>query len=137
MTEMPSPTIEHPIASSDPEQIVRDFLDAIQRRDLQRARSLVEEGFKMTFPGPSEFEEFEDLVAWAKERYRTASKVYDRFEMAPGDGCVVVYCFGTLQGEWLDGSRFSGVRFIDRFTLRDGKIVDQMVWNDMEEVRSL
>jgi hypothetical protein len=45
-----------------------------------------------------------------------------------------VYCFGTLHGELLDGSPYEGVRFIDRFTVRDGRLADQMVWNDMAEV---
>ena len=46
----------------------------------------------------------------------------------------MIYCFGTLYGELLDGTPYSGIRFIDRFTVRDGKLVDQMVWNDMAEV---
>jgi hypothetical protein len=45
-----------------------------------------------------------------------------------------VYCFGTLYGELLDGTPYSGIRFIDRFTVKDGKLVDQNVWNDMGEV---
>jgi hypothetical protein len=32
------------------------------------------------------------------------------------------------------GEKYSGIRFIDRFTVRDGKLADQMVWNDMAEV---
>ncbi len=46
---------------------------------------------------------------------------------------TIVYVFGTLQGESLSGRPFSGIRFIDRFVLRNGKIVDQRVWNDMAE----
>ena len=49
---------------------------------------------------------------------------------------MVVYCFGTLSGEWLDGTPFAGIRFIDRFTLRDGLLADQTVWNDMGEFRT-
>jgi hypothetical protein len=45
-----------------------------------------------------------------------------------------MYCYGTLYGELLDGTPYSGIRFIDRFTVKDGKLVDQMVWNDMAEV---
>jgi hypothetical protein len=47
----------------------------------------------------------------------------------------VVYCFGTLYGEWSDGTPFSGVRFIDRFTIKDGLLTDQRVWNDLAERR--
>ena len=39
---------------------------------------------------------------------------------------------GTLHGEWLDGSRFEGIRFVDLFDLRDGRIWRQQVWNDID-----
>jgi len=45
-----------------------------------------------------------------------------------------VYCYGTLSGEWLDGRAFADIRFIDRFTVVDGKLLDQTVWNDLAEV---
>jgi len=43
----------------------------------------------------------------------------------------VVYNYGDLRGEWADGTPFSGIRYIDRFVVRDGRIVDQKVWNDL------
>ena len=72
----------------------------------------------------------EQLVASAKGRYRSAKKVYQRTESSEN----AVYCYGSLHGELLDGTPYSGIRFIDRFTVKDGKLVDQMVWNDMAEV---
>jgi hypothetical protein len=46
--------------------------------------------------------------------------------------------FGTLYGEWPDGSAFEGIRFIDRFEVRGGKLTDHKVWNDLgEELRRL
>jgi ketosteroid isomerase-like protein len=118
-----------------PEDTVRAYLAAMERRDLAAAQGLLAPGFAMTFPGGRRFETLEQLVAWAKPRYKRALKRYDRYDIAiQGDGSAVVYCFGTLYGELLDGSPYDGVRFIDRFTVRDGKLVDQMVWNDMAEV---
>jgi hypothetical protein len=38
-----------------------------------------------------------------------------------------------LYGVWCDGSAFNGIRFIDRFTITDGKITSQQVWNDLAE----
>ena len=70
------------------------------------------------------------LVASAKGRYRSAKKTYERFDCSASE----IYCYGTLHGELLDGTPYSGIRFIDRFTVRDGKLVDQQVWNDMAEV---
>ena len=43
---------------------------------------------------------------------------------------------GTLHGRWLDGSAFDGIRFIDRFEIRGGRIVRQDVWNDAGELRN-
>lgn len=112
-----------------PEAVVRAYLDAMERRDLAAAKSFLAPGFYMVFPGGRRFTALEELVEWAKGRYRRALKQYAAFEVS-GD---TVYCFGTLHGELLDGTPYSGIRFIDRFTVKDGKLVDQNVWNDMAE----
>ena len=113
-----------------PEQTVRAYLDAMERRDLAKAKSFLAPGFYMVFPGGKRFDSLEQLVESAKGRYRSAKKTYERYEAA-GDA---MYCYGTLYGELLDGAPYSGIRFIDRFTVKDGKLVDQLVWNDMAEV---
>ena len=112
------------------EQVVRDYLAAMERRDLAAAKAMLAPGFFMVFPGETRFDSLEQLVQSAKSRYRSAKKKYERFDAFEGG----VYCFGTLYGELLDGTPYSGIRFIDRFTVREGKLVDQMVWNDMAEV---
>jgi hypothetical protein len=87
-------------------------------------------------PGGSRFRRPGELVALARERYRFVRTSCARFdEVAAGDA-TVVYCYGTLAGEWLDGSAFAGVRFIDRFTVEGGRLLDQQVWNDLAEHRS-
>jgi hypothetical protein len=113
-----------------PEETVRAYLDAMERRDLAAARRLLAPGFFMVFPGNKRFDTLEQLVEAAKGRYRSARKTYERYETT-GEA---VYCYGTLHGELLDGSPYSGVRFIDRFTVRAGRLIDQNVWNDMAEV---
>jgi ketosteroid isomerase-like protein len=112
-----------------PEDTVKAYLAAMERRDLAAAKALLAPGFHMVFPGGRRFDTLEALVDWARGRYRSARKTYERFDVA-GDA---VYCFGTLHGELLDGSPYSGIRFIDRFTVRDGRLVDQRVWNDLSE----
>jgi len=112
------------------ERIVRQYLDAMERRDLVAARALLAPGFYMLFPGGKRYQSLEALVEGARGRYRSAKKTYERFDTA-GD---VVYCYGTLYGELLNGEAYSGIRFIDRFTVREGRLADQMVWNDMAEV---
>ena len=113
------------------EDIVRRYLDAMEARALDAARALLGPGFRMTFPGGVRLETPEALMAWARPRYRFVRKRYERFDAMGG----VVYCFGTLAGEWPDGTPFDGVRFIDRFEIKDGRIVRQDVWNDLAEAR--
>ncbi len=115
---------------SKAEELVRQYLGAMERRDLAAAKAMLAPGFFMVFPGATRFDSLEQLVESARGRYRSAKKTYERFDAFEGG----VYCFGTLYGELLDGTPYSGIRFIDRFTVHDGKLVDQKVWNDMAEV---
>ncbi|SDD18280.1 tautomerase family protein [Ruegeria marina] len=129
-TKTPAPALP------DPAEVVRRYLAAMEARDLDTARAMQGDGFLMQFPGTGPMTELSDLVAWAAPRYRFVTKTYDGFDAMPGAAdAAVVYCYGTLSGEWLDGSAFSGIRFIDRFELVAGRITRQDVWNDMAEVR--
>ena len=67
----------------------------------------------------------------AASTYLWVKKAFERFDEYEAADGIVVYNYGTLWGEWLDGAPFEGVRYIDRFLIRDGKIVDQQVWNDL------
>jgi phenylpyruvate tautomerase PptA (4-oxalocrotonate tautomerase family) len=115
----------------DGAKVVQAYLAAMEARDLPAARALLAPGFAMTFPGGITMTTLEELIAWSAPRYRFVKKTYERFD-AMGQH---VYCFGTLHGEWPDGTAFSGIRFIDRFELAGGLIQRQDVWNDMGEVR--
>jgi len=112
---------------------VKKFLQTMEARDLEGAKGFLADGFSMTFPGDARFAALEELIYWSRERYQRVGKTYDRFDECQGTDSTTVYCFGTLSGVWLDGSEFDSIRFIDRFTVADGKLVDQMVWNDMAE----
>ena len=121
-------------ALPDAGDLVRSFLAAMEARDLEKAQSLLGEGFVMRFPGAQPMYRLEELIAWAKPRYRFVKKTYEGFDVMQGPGEeTLVYCRGTLSGEWLDGTLFDGIRFIDRFEVVAGKLVRQDVWNDMAE----
>lgn len=117
------------------EIIVREFLGAMEARDLEKAKSFLRSDFSMVFPGTAVFTELSDLVSWSKERYQSIAKTYERFDTCTDEEGAIVYCFGTLRGVWLNGDEFSGIRFIDRFGVHDGLIFDQRVWNDLEIYR--
>jgi limonene-1,2-epoxide hydrolase len=131
------PTQSQADAAATPREVVEAFLAALEARDLPAAaRHLAPGGAAMTFPGGQSFADLESLVAWSKDRYRAVRKTYERIEELAVDarGITVVYCRGTLAGEWPDGRAFAGIRFIDRFEIDDaGRIVDQQVWNDLGE----
>lgn len=113
--------------------IVRAYLDAMEARDLDTANSFLGPGFSMVFPGGNRFTDLAAVVAWSKPRYRFVKKKYDAYEEVFTDDATIVWCNGTLHGEWPDGAPFENIRFVDRFTVKGGKIVDQQVWNDLAE----
>ncbi len=57
----------------------------------------------------------------------------ERSDVVPGEHETIVYNLGTLYGEWPDGTPFEGNRYVDRFVVRSGKIVQMDVWNDSAE----
>lgn len=116
----------------DEASIVTLFLRLMEARDLAAARALLAPDFVMVFPGGVEMTDLDELAAWSKTRYSRVIKTFDRIDAA-GD---VVFVSGTLAGDWLDGTAFSGIRYVDRFQIRDGVIAQQDVWNDMAEARA-
>lgn len=124
-------------ALPDPAAIVKEYLAAMEARDLERARALLAEGFVMQFPGSAPMHALDDLIAWAGPRYRFVKKTYHGFDAMQGTGpAALVFCRGTLSGEWPDGTAFEGIRFIDRFEIENGRITRQDVWNDLAEVKA-
>ncbi|MCE8536994.1 nuclear transport factor 2 family protein [Ruegeria pomeroyi] len=129
-TKTPAPALP------DPAEVVRAYLSAMEARDLDAARAMQGDGFTMYFPGTGPMTDLAELIDWARARYSFVNKTYEGFDAMPGAGDIsVVYCRGTLSGEWPDGTAFSGIRFVDRFELVAGRITRQDVWNDMGEMR--
>lgn len=122
-------------ALPDPASVVRAYLDAMEARDLAAAQACLADGFTMTFPGAAPMHRLQELIDWAKPRYRFVRKSYEGMDTCATPGPAVVYARGTLSGEWPDGTPFEGIRFIDRFEVAGGLIVRQDVWNDIAEVR--
>ena len=121
----------HPVAS----EVVKSFLQAMQERDLQRAQSFLHPDFGMCFPGGVKMRSLSELITWAQQRYSAVRKNYEQFEESWQGDATVVFCHGNLQGTWLQGEPFEGIRFIDRIEVRDGLITRQDVWNDLAEHR--
>lgn len=130
VTRTPAPALP------DPCDIIRAFLGAMEDRDLEKAGAFLSADFSMVFPATDPMHSLQELIDWAAPRYNFVRKTYEGFEATQGPEAAVVYCRGTLSGEWPDGRSFEGIRFIDRFEICAGKITQQDVWNDIAEVKA-
>jgi phenylpyruvate tautomerase PptA (4-oxalocrotonate tautomerase family) len=67
----------------DAATVVRDYLDAMEARDLDKAKAMQAEDFVMIFPGTGEMRALDEMLDRAKERYKSVGKTYERFDVAP------------------------------------------------------
>jgi len=125
-------TLKNPVPPpSAPRLVVQNFLNAMDERDLETAQKFLASDIVMTFPGGKSFTELKHFVNWANGRYEKIRKSVDRIDCSSGDDGVTVICQGTLEGLYLNGNSFKGIRFMDWFRVVDGLIVEQKVCNDM------
>ncbi|MGE0313753.1 MAG: hypothetical protein AB7P21_19245 [Lautropia sp.] len=117
-------------------QLVWDFLTLFAQRRYREANAYLAPGCEMLFPGGVVFTDCEELPKRAGATYRWVKKDFERFDEYRADDGTVVYNYGSLRGEWADGTPFDGIRYIDRFLIRDGRIVDQKVWNDLAAAKA-
>ncbi|MSO98865.1 MAG: hypothetical protein EXR11_11715 [Rhodospirillaceae bacterium] len=118
-----------------PVDVVKTFLDAMGQRDFAGMESVMGPGFKMTVTGGAVFIHPREFAAQSKGRQKSATKTTDRYEEIPNAEGAVVYSIGSMAGEWNNGTKYSGIRYIDRFEIKNGKIVDMNVYSDMSEFR--
>ncbi|MBY0380637.1 MAG: nuclear transport factor 2 family protein [Xanthobacteraceae bacterium] len=130
---MPTTAPALPPHASDDVEIVRAFLEASMKPDVERAASYVASNFKLTFTGGRTYDHPGGSIGFNAKRYRWVKKSMDRFDVVPGVDETIVYSIGTLYGEWPDGTAFEDNRYIDRFVVRDGRITHMDVWNDSAE----
>jgi len=114
-------------------QIVEAFLLASMRPDPVAAARYIAPDLKITFTGGRQFSHPSESTAFNAKRYKWVKKSIERSDVVPGAGETIVYNLGTLYGEWPDGTPFEGNRYVDRFVVRAGKIVQMDVWNDSAE----
>lgn len=113
--------------------LVVDFLRLMEARDLAQAEALMAPDAQITFPGDRRFASQREVAAASAGRYQWIKKRFEDIEAFPADEAIIVYVRGTLYGLNLNDLPFEGVRFIDRFVIKDGRIVQQEVWNDLAE----
>jgi ketosteroid isomerase-like protein len=121
--------------STDPRAIVEEFLRIVMIPDPQGARAFMAPDVQIRFTGARAMQDIAECSAFNAGRYRWVKKRFERTDVVQGadDSEAVVYNIGTLYGEWPDGAPFAGNRYVDRYVLRQGKIVEMEVWNDSAE----
>jgi len=113
--------------------IVERFLVASMVPDPQTAARYISDELRITFTGGRKYRHPRETAAFNAERYKWVKKKMERTDVVPGQGETIVYNLGTLYGEWPDGTPFTENRYVDRFVVRGGKIVQMDVWNDSAE----
>ncbi len=113
--------------------LVKRFLRTIEARELRAAEEMMAPGAEIIFPGGKHFASQREMVEASRERYQWVKKTFDLADANQGDDGQVVYVMGTLYGLNRHGVPFSGVRYIDRFLIKNGLIAQQEVWNDLAE----
>jgi hypothetical protein len=123
-------------------EIVDEFLRLVMIPDPDAARRYTAPGLRIRFTGNRLMNDPADTTAFNKARYRWVKKRIERTETvarpmgansAGSDEGDVVYSLGTLYGEWPDGTPFEGNRYVDRYLVNNGLIVQMDVWNDSAE----
>lgn len=113
--------------------VIEQFIDAINRQDIGRARKVMTSDATMRFPGGNTFTDVGAFIEWTKGRYRRAVYTYDSLEQLVIAGATIVYARGSIAGELNDGESFQGVRVVDRYTIENGLIRDKEAWSDMAD----
>ena len=121
-------------AAFQPKEVVQQFLRRLEARDLISAEALLAPDVEMVFPGGARFTRLDELIEWARPRYRRVAKRIQRMDTGRSADGPVVICQGVLSGEWPDGETFDDIRFADWFLIENGLIKRQHVWNDLAEV---
>ena len=131
MTETPAQNV---LDTLPPEaKTVRDFLDASMKPAPDLAATFMSDDVVITFTDGQKHDHPTGTTAFNAARYKWVKKKFGQFDVAKNDSETVVYSTGWLYGEWPDGTAFDGNRYVDRFVIKNGKIVKMDVWNESAE----
>lgn len=121
--------------SASPAAVVDEYLRLLMIPDPDAARRLAAPDLQIRFTGGRAMREPAECAAFNAGRYAWVKKRIEATEVVSGatDAHAVVYSRGTLHGAWPDGTPFEGNRYVDRYVVKDGLIVQMDVWNDSAE----
>ena len=116
-------------------KLVEEYLRVLMIPDPAAARRYCSPEMEIRFTGNRAMRDPSECAAFNRGRYKWVKKAFGPTHVAEGgtDDETVVYQTGTLYGEWPDGTKFEGNRYVDRYVVRRGQIVMMEVWNDSAE----
>jgi len=118
--------------STPPLEMVREYLVASGERRMEDAGRYLDAAAIIIFP-QGRFGNLDEMAEAMKGRYLSIGKTHETWDVSADESQTVVVTTGTLNGINTHGIAFDGVRFCDRFVIRDGLIAEQHVWNDLAE----
>jgi hypothetical protein len=118
-----------------PKDLVETFLRTIMIPDPVAARAYVSPDLRIRFTGGREMKDPSECSAFNASRYAWVKKKFEQTDLVEGASAshAIVYNIGTLYGAWPDGTVFEGNRYVDRYVVKEGLIVQMDVWNDSAE----
>lgn len=116
--------------------IVETYLELSMIPDPVGASAYLSADFELVFTGGRLFKGPAESAAFNAKRYAWVKKRFLRTDAALDSetGDVHVYNTGYLYGAWHDGTPFQTNRYMDKFIVRDGKLIRTDVWNDSAEI---
>ena len=116
-------------------RLVEEYLRLLMIPDPESASAYIAPDLLIRFTGGREMHAPQECAAFNATRYAWVKKNFERTDVVCGASAAeaVVFMTGTLYGEWKDGSPFAGNRYVDRYVVKHGRIVQMDVWNDSAE----
>ncbi|TVP73979.1 MAG: nuclear transport factor 2 family protein [Rhodobacteraceae bacterium] len=121
---------------TEAKQLVERYLELSMIPDPVGASACLSADFELVFTGGRRFSGPAESAGFNAKRYAWVKKRFLRTDAAldAETGDVHVYNTGYLYGEWHDGTGFETNRYMDKFVVRDGKLIRTDVWNDSAEI---
>lgn len=119
---------------TEAEVLVTRYLDLFMEGKVEEAESMLAPGADLIFPGGAVQHSLTEVAEEVARLYESINKTVTRTWAAHFGDDIIVTMTGFLFGVSRTFGTFEDVRFIDFFTVRDGKIIAQEVINDAAQV---
>jgi ketosteroid isomerase-like protein len=119
------------MSTDDVAALVDEYLQLCEDRQLEQATQFLAPDALLIFPGGRVFQSLQEMAAASTSRYRWVRKQRQQYFVGSTGDATTVTSLGMLYGEALDGAPFSSARYADVFVIRDGRIAEQHVYNDL------